>query len=811
MADKITEIIDQAAFDQVSKLKADMKVLADTFAETFKQAEAFNNALKAAKGIPEYTDNVKGAGKATTELEKITRQLAIARERLSLVENEQKKQLDAVRLAQQEANAASKDAIKLANAEEGSLDALKIKLKQLQAQYSALGEEARKALGPDLLKQVQNTYNSVTQLEKSMGQYSRNVGNYKNETFALTQVLREVPSFTYSATTGILALSNNLPMLADGFKNIAAATNEATGKVNGTMGALKIMGSSIFSFANIFSIVIGLVTIFSGKLIEMATGSDAAAESLKATREEASQASQDIYRLKESLAQAQKGIISKTEFLKTYNEILGGTLGTTNDYNEAEKNTIDKADAYLKMVYAKIQMNKALKSAIDAKNKAEDMPSYKDQGFFGSLGNQFSLAGHNFVNATSPGGAIIGLLGGLFADPKEAYDYAYKQTMDELKTAEDAANKAVQDYNSGNITTAKTGGGKTVGGVKAVAPKKSGPSMQALQFAKIETNLDTFRGELTPEQHEAIKANLARIKQFAEEQSEINPIEFEWDFQYKLTDFIDKLTPILKGISDAFGSAANVGNEVAGLIADRANAEADMAIRNIDRVEQAQLASLSHLTMSQKKYDEEKKKIEVEADQRRKKTERDRITAMRKAAAVQKAADIASIISSTAAAIVGMLKNPGGYPGIALSIGAGITGGLQLARAASAPLPQYADGTDNHPGGKFIAGEAGIELVKEPGGRSYLTPNEATLLSGPKGTKVINNEELMQQIYNSAIVKLATGEAVTSSKMEAALIESLDELATDFKDMKRSVEALKLTVNISGDYSHIAHVKSRVR
>lgn len=807
MADKITEIIDQAAFDQVSKLKADMKVLADTFAETFKQAEAFNNALKSAKGMPEFTENTKKSTAATSELEKITRQLAIARERLSLVENEQKKQLDAVRIAQQEANAASKDAIKLANAEEGSLDALKIKLKQLQAQYSALGEEARKALGPDLLKQVQNTYNSVTQLEKSMGQYSRNVGNYKNETFQLTQVLREVPAFTFSATTGILALSNNLPMLADGFKNVAAATNEATGKVNGTMGALKIFGSSLLSFGSIFSIAIGLFTIFSKEIFEFISGTDKAAE---ATDNYVSSVADEITKLNQLISLAKNENIARDErlkFAKQLQELYPSYLGNL------DKERIlagDIADAYDRLSVALVQKSifEGLTEQANAIGKKVsplvvelDKVQQRIDAISGKKG--VSINGYQVSGAQSAEG---------------------KNKVDELEESAKKLREQIRPLNmemkrlfelAGNYTNDLTDlGGRNSGGAKggkSDPAKKSGRSMQALQFARIETNLDTFRGELTPEQHTAIKANLARIKQFAEEQSEINPVEFEWDFQYKLTDFIAKLTPIMKGISDAFGAASNIGNEVAGLIADKANAEADLAIRNINRVEQAEIASLSHLTMSQKKYDEEKKKIEIEADQRRRKAERERITAMRKAAAVQKAADIASIISSTAAAIIGMLKNPGGYPGIGLSIAAGITGGLQLARAVNAPLPQYAKGTDNA-APNFIAGEKGIELVTTPDGKSVLTPDGATLYTNmPSGTKVTSNEKLMQQIYNSAIVKLATGEPVTSSKMEAALIESLDELSTDFKDMKRSVEALKLTVNISGDYSHIAHVKSRVR
>jgi len=266
-------------------------------------------------------------------------------------------------------------------------------------------------------------------------------------------------------------------------------------------------------------------------------------------------------------------------------------------------------------------------------------------------------------------------------------------------------------------------------------------------------------------------------------------------------------------VAEVFSQVAKAGDAVAGIIGDKAIAEADQAIKEIDRKEKAELDSLSRISMSEKQREEEKKKIEINAEQRRAAVERKRIKALIEAAKVQKAADIASIISSTAAAIMGFLKNPGGPAGIGFSIGAGITGALQLARAAAAPLPQYKDGTDFHKGGSFIAGDGGgVELITTPDGRSFLSADTPTLYPNmPKGTKVLSNEDLMQQIYNSAIVKLSGMGAATSNKMEQAMMETLEEFSGDVKDMKRSIDKLKLTVNISGDYSHIAHVKSRIR
>jgi len=58
----------------------------------------------------------------------------------------------------------------------------------------------------------------------------------------------------------------------------------------------------------------------------------------------------------------------------------------------------------------------------------------------------------------------------------------------------------------------------------------------------------------------------------------------------------------------------------------------------------------------------------------------------------EKALGIFNATINTAAAIIKMLADPGGFAGLTLSILAGITGGLQIAAIASQPLPEFGDG-----------------------------------------------------------------------------------------------------------------------
>lgn len=129
-----------------------------------------------------------------------------------------------------------------------------------------------------------------------------------------------------------------------------------------------------------------------------------------------------------------------------------------------------------------------------------------------------------------------------------------------------------------------------------------------------------------------------------------------------------------------------------------------------------------------------------------------------KQAQTDKAIAIMNIILNTAAAVVKAL------PSIPLSILAGVTGAAQLAVAVATPIPQYMHGTEYHPGGFAIEGDGNEqELNIEPSGKMYWSPDTATLMKPAKGTKVIPEHVLMQQILNGQST-LNSGSMATSKE-----------------------------------------------
>lgn len=82
--------------------------------------------------------------------------------------------------------------------------------------------------------------------------------------------------------------------------------------------------------------------------------------------------------------------------------------------------------------------------------------------------------------------------------------------------------------------------------------------------------------------------------------------------------------------------------------------------------------------------------------------------------------------------------------------------------------PQYAKGTKGHPGGAFVAGEKGREIVQMPDGRSFITPGTDTFYPDmPKGTQVVPNN-ITEKILKSDIPHYAKGTGIWDSIKKGA-------------------------------------------
>lgn len=172
------------------------------------------------------------------------------------------------------------DNIKIEGAASDSLVALRKQLSLLNAEYDRLSATDRKTtVGTNLQKQIQALNTEISSAEQATGRYQRNVGNYASSWNGLSvlvqQVARELPSLAVGWNTFFLAISNNLPMLADelkkaaaeykAFKMAVAAGNNDVAKV---APVWKQLITSIFSWQTALVAAITLLSVYGKDIIE---------------------------------------------------------------------------------------------------------------------------------------------------------------------------------------------------------------------------------------------------------------------------------------------------------------------------------------------------------------------------------------------------------------------------------------------------------------------------------------------------------------------------------------------------------------
>lgn len=102
---------------------------------------------------------------------------------------------------------------------------------------------------------VNGAVQGIQKVGKSFDKLGEQSKKISSLSFSFNQVLRETPAFAFSASTGILALSNNLPIL---FDNISAARKEglSLGQVFKSLGAQFVSAGGLLSIGSlVFTII----------------------------------------------------------------------------------------------------------------------------------------------------------------------------------------------------------------------------------------------------------------------------------------------------------------------------------------------------------------------------------------------------------------------------------------------------------------------------------------------------------------------------------------------------------------------------
>lgn len=157
-------------------------------------------------------------------------------------------------------------------------------------------------------------------LDSTLGKNQRNVGNYKSGYNALgnsiNQLTREAPAFANSINTGFMAISNNIPALNDAISNLRRENAQLAKDGLPTKSIFKELAGSIFSWQTLISVGVTLLTIYGGKLVNLALGLGDVEAELKKVKKE-----QDKYNT--SLEQANSNIEHNLRLEKNRRKVLG--------------------------------------------------------------------------------------------------------------------------------------------------------------------------------------------------------------------------------------------------------------------------------------------------------------------------------------------------------------------------------------------------------------------------------------------------------------------------------------------------------
>lgn len=225
--------------------------------EQIEQLKAANRGLKAQY---DALNKAEQNGFALTD-----KQIA-RRTSLSLTYEENKQAIS--RMRQEVANQ-----IKLEQVAHGSIDEMSQALARMRTVYRSLNEGERgNTFGQNLLKNIQALDTKIKELDASMGVHARNVGNYAsgwNElSFSIQQVARELPSLAISPQTFFLAISNNLPILADQLALTRQRVKELKAEGQSFTPVWKQVIKSIISWQTLLVAGITVLTLYGKEITE---------------------------------------------------------------------------------------------------------------------------------------------------------------------------------------------------------------------------------------------------------------------------------------------------------------------------------------------------------------------------------------------------------------------------------------------------------------------------------------------------------------------------------------------------------------
>jgi hypothetical protein len=806
--DKITEIFDIQAIEAniakaISAAKAalpELQKLGENIKANTTIGGASNNTAAANAAMAEFTKNLKDYTEAV-------KAAAAARFQLSKVSDEEaaKQKVNSTAL-----NAQLKEEVKLTSNLTGAYEKLNIQHKKAVKAYqdaAAAGKLSAQELG--VMKDKANELGQqLVKIDAGVGNYKRNVGNYSSAWNGLgnsiNQVARELPNFTQSFQLGFLAISNNLPILADEISNTKKqiAALKAEGKEAPSL--FNQIAKSVFSWQTLLVVGITILTKYGAEfadvIVKLVSGTNEAVraqEALDKTYRDSAVTSAiaNVKQLGLDIQLAKDNIIDKGRVLKEYNETIGKVAGEVKNWSDLEQAYIDNSDKYIQFTLLRAAANYAFEES--AKKSVDALINAQKSIQAGSKINPIS---------TSPTTIISALFSGLTAEN------AQEESDQLLNIAKDLRTRAANIFDVNDPLTLS----KEKKAARKRDAKETGKDLVDI-YTQVRNLLNDFeqdeidvRSRTLAYLRTQLNAGLISVQQYENKKKVIienseteilkNQVAFlgrtlaNYGFSAENTAKItelwqNKMIALKKSEADseeaqtlitaknlegfqaamykrkedadkkAAEKAKRIEEEKAKYIQQLAEETAQLIFTLLDAQTQKEISAAEKRSEAlTAKYDLERSAVEqanlsdeektarklvldAEEAESQKKIDNEIRALKRKQAIYDKAQALATIAINTAIA----LSNPTNLASFG-SISPFIIGlaAVQAATVLATPLPEYAKGkkaSDSYEG-LAIAGEKGTEMkIDKDGSLQLLT--KPTLIHTKRGDTILSNRELM--------------------------------------------------------------------
>lgn len=246
----------------------------------FLQSEEGQKLIELRRKIAEVTSAKRLQANSTSELTDAEQNELNVKARLEQAERKldeayirQNQEVEQLKLKAREMNRIHKLRAQLANAEEGSYNALAAQYELNKIKLNAMSAAQRQAAddGKKLEAETNAIYQEMIKLQEATGNYRLSVGHYQRAWdglgISISQVVRELPAAAVSLNTFFLGISNNIPMVVDEIARLRRENELLKAQGKETINVTGRIVRSLFSWNTVLVVLLTVFSMFGQDII----------------------------------------------------------------------------------------------------------------------------------------------------------------------------------------------------------------------------------------------------------------------------------------------------------------------------------------------------------------------------------------------------------------------------------------------------------------------------------------------------------------------------------------------------------------